>query len=147
MKSLIIWFSFLIISFFNQFLIAQEKCDILPVIFKEESIKFFIDKCGDEKTIRIFDLSNYFNKIDYCGYEGYSVKIENKLMIDMNSLRYIDITILSHNFENEILTFELFYSERTQNCNKDYLMLGNIVCKKGGDGKFTFINSWFAPID
>lgn len=114
-------------------LIAQDKCDVLSAIFDEKHISEYIGGFENNRLIRVIDLSDYFGKMK-CGHEKYSVRVEDKLMVDLNSGRFIDLCILSVQEEKELTKFEVFYSRRTSECQRDFLMKGFLIFDNTSNG-------------
>lgn len=140
---------FFIVLFYSCFPVlqvkAQDKCNVLSEILDEQHISNLIASYENNNLIRVTDLSGYFGKMK-CGHNKYSVRVKDKLMLDLNSGRFIDINILSYKEEGELLEFEVFYSQRTPKCKRDILMKGKVVFKKR-QSKIIFIKSKFGSID
>lgn len=124
---------------------GQDKCDVISMILDEKHLSEFISGHSDNFLIRITDLSDYFGNIK-CGYNQYSVRVEDNIKIDLNSGRFIDICILSVNKKDELVDFEIFYVKRTTECKRDLLLKGKLVFQESNkllrliDSKFETIN-------
>ncbi len=110
----------------------QDNCELLTSIFKEEHVAGHISDFKNNNLIRVIDLSNHFGKIK-CGYERYYVRVEDKVMIDINSGRFIDIIILSMQEKRGFIEVELFYSKRTDECQRDFLMKGTLIFERSNN--------------
>ena len=55
-------------------------------------------------------------------------------MVDLNSGRFIDLCILSVQEEKEFTKFEVFYSKRTNECQRDFLMKGYLIFENTHNG-------------
>jgi len=112
----------------------QYKCKILSEILNEHHIAQYISNHRDNSSIRITDFSDYFGEMR-CGFKRYSVRVNTKLKVDLNSGRFIDIIILSFNKkDNNLIEFEIFYSKRTSECERDFLMKGKVIIEKTSKG-------------
>lgn len=139
----------LIIPFLNCKTITMnhpnETRSVLIEFVNEKHIKNFIQSFHSNYIIRINDLSGFFSS-KTCSYQLYTIKVENKINVDLNSGRFIDISVLSFKKDRNLLNFEVFYSKRSPNCDRDFLMLGNIIMEKTEKG-YLLKNSKFEAID
>ncbi len=126
-------------------IVAQDKCIVISEILKEDHLTDLIDSYENNSLIRIFDLTGAFGKMR-CGYDRYSVRVIDKLKVDMNSGRFIDISILSVKDDANLVTFEIFYLKRTSECKRDFLMKGLLIFKKT-DEHLVLIDSKFGILD
>jgi hypothetical protein len=112
---------------------SYTKCDVLNLVLSESHLEDHIKSHENSSSLRIFDLTDYFND-NNCGYKWYSVRVADKLMVDMNTGRFIDISILSVIKKPKEQSFEIVYSKRTPECKQDFFMKGQVVLElKGKD--------------
>lgn len=121
------------------------QCVLISELLMEENINLFIESYDHNKVIRINDLSGYFRE-NNCGFRKFSVKVVNNYMVDLNTGRYIDISVLSVHEKNNILKFDIFYSQRTPECEFDFLKMGEVVFENKNN-KFILKTSKFNLID
>lgn len=114
----------------------HKKCEIITVLLNVEELNNFIKEHEKNYSIRINDLSGFFKKVDRCGYDvRYFVKFNSKLSVDLNTSRFIDISILSFKkLSNEKYKFEIFYSPQTESYHQNYLKHGNIEIQHSEKG-------------
>lgn len=107
---------------------SQDTCSLFKTMFEEETLNNFIKSFDRNYNIRITDTSGFYGtETIWCGYNRYGIRVQNKLMVDLNTRRYIDIIITSFKVNNEELIIKLFFAKRRIDCKEDELMEGEMV--------------------
>lgn len=105
-----------------------DRCHVLSTILKIDDINNFIENFDGNYSIRINDLSKFFKNIERCSFNRYSLRIIDKLSADLNTGRYIDLTILSVDKKpKDTLNVKVFFAPKVVGHYRDKLMIGEIL--------------------
>lgn len=121
------------------------ECDLISKILEAPNLANHLELNESNYNIRIFDLNDVLD-VKTCSYGKYSIKVYDKLIIDLNSGRFIDISVLSIiKQDSENYSLDIVYCKRTPECKRDFVMKGTITIEVQ-KGNLEIIHSKFESV-